>query len=99
MFRILEQWKSVLPEEHILRIEDPNTIVDVMLGALSLLGAGNDLNSFVEDLQSREQIAARVSQTRTALEGLSRRTAGNRTRVSGLPAAGGEQKGGSSHRL
>lgn len=94
---ILNQWKSVLPEEHILRIEDPNTIVDVMLGALSLVGAGNDLNSFVEDLQSREQAAARVSQTRSALEGLSR-LASSRLRVS-LPEKGGDQKGGSSRRL
>jgi hypothetical protein len=96
---ILEQWKGVLPEEHILRIDDPGTIVDVMLGALSLVSAGNDLNSFVQDLESREQVAARVSSTRNALEGLSRRAAGNRTRVSGLPAPGGEQKGGSSRRL
>ncbi|HEY8378806.1 MAG TPA: hypothetical protein VIK91_20080 [Nannocystis sp.] len=36
---ILRQWGEVLPQPHILRIEEPKAIIDVMLGALAIAGA------------------------------------------------------------
>jgi hypothetical protein len=37
---ILRQWQSVLPAAHILKIEDPKAIVDVMLGVMAIVGGG-----------------------------------------------------------
>lgn len=90
---ILKQWGEVLPEGHILRIEDPATICDVMLGALSMVAAGHDLNSYISDLQGREQIAARVGQTRKALEGLALNVA-PRPRINTVDLPPAEKDGG-----
>jgi hypothetical protein len=35
---ILRQWQGVLPAAHILKIEDPKAIVDVMLGVMAIVG-------------------------------------------------------------
>lgn len=100
---ILAQWASVIPEEHILRIDDPHSILDVMLGALSLVGGANDLESFMGDLQGTEQTAARLAGTRKALAGLSAmpgvRSAA-RVSSDSIPKSEADKKrGGSSKRL
>lgn len=67
---ILAQWATVIPPSHILRIDDPNSIVDVMLGALALVGGATDLEGYLADLKAREQSPERSGQTASALEGL-----------------------------
>lgn len=64
---ILAQWESVLPPERILRIDDPHSIVDVMLGALALVGGSRDLDGYLLDLRERDQSEGRQSDTQSAL--------------------------------
>lgn len=57
---ILEQWSRVLPPSHILKIDDPKAIIDVMLGVLAMVGGGRSLDSYLSDMQGREQLEMRV---------------------------------------
>ncbi len=59
---ILQQWQSVLPPGHILKIEDPKAIIDVMLGVLAIVGGGADLDAFIADMKGRAQTDLRQDQ-------------------------------------
>ncbi len=69
---ILEQWASVIPREHILRIEDPKSIIDVVLGTLALESGARDLEGFVADMKQRECGDARIAQIQESLAVLNR---------------------------
>lgn len=69
---VLAAWASVLPKEHILRIDDPNAIVDVLLGALAIANGARDLDAFLGDLALTGADEARLANARNALAGLSR---------------------------
>jgi len=72
---IKARWAELVGEDHILLLEDPKGIVDVMLGALSLVEGTRDLDAYLVDMKGREQTALRQAQTRRALAGLSSSTA------------------------
>jgi len=91
---ILKQWSEVIPEAHILRIEDPSSIVDVMLGALALVGGASDLDDFLSELKARDTSDATQQQTASALGGLARSSAGAHATTSGtLPGFRGGKNG------
>ncbi|MCB1193002.1 MAG: hypothetical protein KDK90_21330 [Leptospiraceae bacterium] len=98
---IVEQWANVLPRENILLIEDPNTIIDVMLGALSLVAAGNDLDTFIVDMKNRDTANALIEQTGQALEGLAKSRTLAKVETKGiLPQKdSGKKRGGGAKRL
>jgi hypothetical protein len=99
---IKRQWASVIPPENILLIDDPQAIVDVMLGALALVEGTADLDSYLVDMQGRQQTELRQTQTRKALEGLavSAGTALTKIEGSGLPSKdAGKKRAGKSKRL
>nr|MBA3541300.1 hypothetical protein [Deltaproteobacteria bacterium] len=43
---ILAQWAKVIPKEHILRVGDPKSIIDVLLGALAIADGKVDLDTY-----------------------------------------------------
>lgn len=91
---ILKQWAEVIPESHILRIEDPAAIVDVMLGALALVGGASDLDDFLNELKHRDASEGSQKQTAQALERLARANEGSRTSTRGaLPGLLGGKHG------
>ncbi len=100
---IKRQWASVIPPENILLIDDPQGIVDVMLGALALVEGTSDLDTYLVDMQGRGQTEIRQGQTRKALEGLATSasaTALTKIEGSGLPSKDlGKKRGGKSKRL
>lgn len=59
---ILRQWGEVLPQSHILRIEDPKAIIDVMLGALAITGGGRTLDEYIHEMRGRDQLELRQDQ-------------------------------------
>jgi hypothetical protein len=59
---ILRQWGEVLPQSHILRIEDPKAIIDVMLGALAITGGGRTLEQYIHEMRGRDQLELRQDQ-------------------------------------
>jgi hypothetical protein len=68
---ILKQWKSVIPPEHVMRVDDPKAIVDVLLGALAIADGSRTLATFMGDLKSRDTTESRMGHVRTALASLS----------------------------
>lgn len=97
---IIEQWAAVLPRENILMIEDANTIIDVMLGALSLVAANHDLDTYIVDLKDRQTENVMIEQTGQALEALAKSRSITKIDTTGLPAKqSGKKRGGGSTRL
>ncbi len=68
---IRRNWESVLPTEQILTIDDPKAIIDVMLGALAVVAAGQDLEHYLADMRRRRQSDERIAEVARALDGLS----------------------------
>lgn len=98
---IKHQWANVIPEENILLIDDPHSIIDVMLGTLSIVAANNDLDDYIVDLKSRENVLPRVEQTQNALMQLARSKALTRVETKGLLPSkkSGKKRAGKSRRL
>ncbi|HEY4244699.1 MAG TPA: hypothetical protein VGM88_33020 [Kofleriaceae bacterium] len=67
---ILAQWAKVLPKEHILRVGDPKSIIEVLLGALAISDGKVDLDAYVKDLRELGTPEDRVRSVEQALAGL-----------------------------
>jgi hypothetical protein len=88
---IKRQWASVLPQEHILEIEDPRAIIDVTLGALALSSGKQNLDEYLASLRTREADDERQRQVTQALQPLSDLAALSRVSLVGggqVPAGG-----------
>ena len=72
---ILSQWSAVLPSEHILPIESPEAIVDVMLGALAIRHGSADLATYTDHMQQRGASPERVGEIERTLASLCPRAA------------------------
>lgn len=96
---ILKQWKSVIPPEQVLRVEDPKAIVDVLLGTLAIADGSRSLADFLDDLKARDTTETRIAQLRATLATVTnlRETA----QVEGAVPAGGPSpgRGGRARRL
>ncbi len=100
---IIRQWSGVISPEHVLRIEDPKSIIDVMLGALALVGGGRELDGYLEEMAEREQHDLRRDQALATLGGLASSLSMARSQVSGtipgMPSAGSTGESRRSRRL
>lgn len=96
---IKQQWAGVIPPENILIIDDPKAIVDVMMGALALVGGSNDLDGYLVDMTERGQTALRREQTVKALEGLANNNVIAKVETGGLPKDPGKNRKGGTKRL
>jgi hypothetical protein len=67
---ILKQWATVIPSERILRIDDPRSIIDVLLGALTILEGTSTLDGYLGDMRGRNQTEERIAEVSRALGGL-----------------------------
>jgi hypothetical protein len=65
---ILEKWGRFVPSAHILKISDPASIVEVMLGAMALKQGTMDLESFVRNMKDRRVAKATREDVQEALE-------------------------------
>ncbi len=61
---VLEQWQSVLPEGHILRVRDPERIPDVLIGALAIANGRDTLEGY------RAKLTGGADEVSAALRGL-----------------------------
>ncbi len=92
------QWKNVIPEENILILEDPNGVVDMMLGAFAVTGETVDLAGYLTDMKERGQTEKRIGQIGKALTGLNgTELVTIDTSVSSIQ--GGKKRGGKTERL
>ena len=65
---ILGKWEQYIPAENILRVSDPASTVEVMLGAMSLQSGAMDFVGLEDDLKSRRVSAKRRKDVLTALK-------------------------------
>lgn len=69
---VLTQWASVIPAAHVLKVGDPSSIIDVLLGALAIANGAIDLPTFLATMREREVEEGRVADVASALGGLGR---------------------------
>ena len=67
---ILSQWATVIPKEHILRVGDPKSIIDVLLGALAIADGKVDLDTYLEDMRELGASEPGVREVEAVLAGL-----------------------------
>lgn len=68
---IKSQWAQVIGEDHILILEDPKGIIDLMMGAIAVTGDKQvDLDDYIGHMADRDQTLVRQDQTRRSLAGL-----------------------------
>jgi len=75
--QIVRQWTDALGQENVLILEDPKSVVDVMLGAIALVAESRDLDSYIADLKGlgadpdRTQTPKRIADVTKSLRNLS----------------------------
>lgn len=67
---VLAQWATVIPREHIMRVGDPHSIIDVLLGALAIAEGKVDLDAYCKDLVELGADEGRIREVQTALGSL-----------------------------
>jgi len=67
----LAKWREVVGPERILEMREPKAIVDIMLGAIALIGKTRTLNTYLDDLESRGQSPDRIKEVTRVLQPLS----------------------------
>ena len=87
---IRSQWERVLPQENILMIDDPRSIVDTMLGAIALV-SGSSIDEYLGDMESRGQTSQRREDTTQALSGLAEQRSTQSVDLGNLPKADSKQ--------
>lgn len=65
---ILGNWKKVIPADRILLLDDPKSIVDVILGVLSITSKSRDLAGYIKDMEARGQSETRTHQVKEILQ-------------------------------
>ena len=98
---ILKQWSSVIPPAHVLQIEDPKAIIDVMLGVLAISSKSRDLDGYLADMAGRDQQDLRREQAAETLGKLANFVKQSSAQLSGaLPTSDDEPtRGTKSKRL
>lgn len=70
----LAKWKAVVGPEKVLELTDPKSVVDIMLGAIAIVGNARTLQEYITDLENRGQTPERIEQVKSSLELLSRKS-------------------------
>lgn len=64
----LAKWKNVVGADRVLELVDPKSIVDIMLGAIAVVGRTRTLEQYTQDLEARGQTEERIASVRQALK-------------------------------
>lgn len=68
---IVALWSSALGDEHVLRLQTPNAVVDYILGVVAL-HSGRTLEQYDQEMKDRDQDAERRAEVCFALQNLSK---------------------------
>lgn len=63
-------WKNLLAPEHVIKIREEKSIVDLMLGIISMISESRTLESYKIDMLGRGQTKERIDGVSKSLEGL-----------------------------
>ena len=64
-------WESLLAPQHVVKIQEEKSIVDLMLGIISMTSAARTLDTYKIDMLDRGQSQKRIEGVSKSLEGLS----------------------------
>merc|ERR1719183_1211249 len=62
-----QKWEKVIGGERILELQDPKSVVDVMLGAIAIVSGSRTLSAYGMDLKGRGQDEKRQAEVNSAL--------------------------------
>ena len=93
---ICERWKKILGQNFI-RLKEPKSVVDVVLGIIALAAETRDLDGYLGDMKDRGQSAARIANVRSALKNVGTALVKVDANLPALPPA--KRRGGKSERL
>ena len=68
---ITNEWINRLPPEHVVKINDEKSIVDLMLGVISMVSKSRTLKNYTVDMLNRGQDALRIAGVTNSLQKLS----------------------------
>ena len=68
---ITESWEELLAPQHVVKIEEEKSIVDLMLGIISMVSSARTLDTYKIDMIDRGQSQKRIEGVSKSLEGLS----------------------------
>ena len=84
--QIKEQWTTAIGKAHVLEINDPRAVIDVVLGAIAITSGARNLQGYIKDMEERGQTKERIAEVTGALKLLdSTYKADNIVRFGGLP--------------
>lgn len=64
---MVEKWNKAVGPEHVLHMDDPKAVVDVMLGAIALAYKSRTMDKYFSDMQERGQTPDRIKKVKAAL--------------------------------
>jgi len=91
---IIGQWRTVLPHENVIIIDDPRAGVDIMLGAMAIKSGSTDLRKYMSDMEARGQTLERITAVSIALSDL----ASNSVPIAKIDAASLPNRSGNANR-
>lgn len=98
--RINKHWVDVLGPDHVIPLEDPKSVIDVMLGVIALVSGARDLDTYAVDMKGRDQTKERIDAVKKSLGTLGEATAIAKVDATHLPAkTGGKKRGGGGKKL
>jgi len=62
------KWKKLIGEENVLHLQDPKSVVDIMLGAISISSGSRNLQTYIQDMRERGQTEDRIHEVSNALD-------------------------------
>lgn len=68
---ITRHWENLLADEHVIKVGEPQAIVDLILGVISMVSQQRNLDTYMIDMKDRGQTQARISGVSSSLEKLS----------------------------
>lgn len=68
---ITSSWTNLLAPEHVIKIQEEKSIVDLMLGIISMVSSTRSLETYQIDMKNRGQTQKRIENVSTSLKGLS----------------------------
>lgn len=67
---ITTSWQKLLAPQHVIKIQEQKSIVDLMLGIISMVSESRTLETYKIDMQNRGQTDERINGVSKSLEGL-----------------------------
>ncbi len=68
---VTQAWIDVMPPEHVIKINEEKSIVDLMLGIIAMVSSTRTLDSYVIDMGTRGQTPERIRSVSESLQSLS----------------------------